>query len=427
MTNTPDSRLRVRCAFCESELLEPIIDFGNVALAGGFLKQEQFAQESRFPLRVFFCNDCAAVQLVDAVDPALLFANYFYFSSAIRTLREHFVDYASEVTARFIDPPRATVVEIGCNDGILLRPLADQKIRTVVGVDPATNIVNRIDDPRVTIVNDFFSEEVARDMRTRYGPADLIVANNVYAHIPDIRGVTRGIQHLLADDGVFVFEVHYLGKITQGLQYDMIYHEHLYYYSLVALINHFARYDMVVFDVKPIPIHGGSMRYYVCKRGNRHADPVSPRVELLRRDEVAAGLDRAETFVRFASDIAQRKQVLMSLLDRLRRAGRSVAGYGASGRANTIIQYCNITHDHLGYMIDDAPAKHGFYTPGSHFLIRPNTVLKEDPPDYLLVFAWSFFNEIADKCRSYLDSGGRMIVPLPDVRLILHPTAGTPL
>jgi len=167
------------------------------------------------------------------------------------------------------------------------------------------------------------------------------------------------------------------------------------------------------------------MRYYVCKRGSRYAGSVSPRVDLLRQDELAAGLDRAETFVGFASDIARRKQALMSLLVRLRASGRSVAGYGASGRANTIIQYCGIAHDHMEYMIDDAPAKHGFYTPGSHFLIRPNTVLTESPPDYLLIFAWSYFNEIADKCRSYLDGGGRMIVPLPDVRLIVHPTAGT--
>ena len=403
------------------------MDFGEVALAGGFVTPEQFAHEPVFPLRVFFCNDCAAVQLTDAVDPALLFANYFYFSSATRTLREHFVDYASEVTARFLDPPRACVVEIGCNDGILLRPFADQGVRTAIGVDPASNIVRTINDPRITIVNDFFSEHVAREIRAGHGPADLIVANNVYAHIPDIRGVTRGIELLLADDGVFVFEVHYLGKITQGLQYDMIYHEHLYYYSLVALINHFARYDMLVFDVKPIPIHGGSMRYYVCKRGSRYARTVSPRVGLLQQDEIAAGLDRAETFVRFASDIAQRKEVLMNLLTRLRAAGRSVAGYGASGRANTIIQYCNITHDFIEYMIDDAPSKHGYYTPGSHFLIRPNSVLRDDPPDYLLIFAWSYFNEIAEKCRSYLDGGGRMIVPLPDVRLISHPTAAMPL
>lgn len=427
MSALPDPATPIRCVFCDGRSLECFVDFGKVALAGGFLRPDQFAREPLFPLRVFFCNDCAAVQITDTVDPALLFANYFYFSSATRTLREHFIDYASEVAARFLDPERATVVEIGCNDGVLLKPFVDERVRTVVGVDPATNIVKSIDDPRIAIVNDFFSEKVAAGIADRYGKANLIVANNVYAHIPDIRGVTRAIHNLLVDDGVFIFEVHYLGKIVHGMQYDMIYHEHLYYYSLIALINHFERFGMTIFDVKPVPIHAGSMRYYVCKKGSRHAAMASPRVALLRQDELAAGLDRAETFKRFAADIAQRRQGLMTLLDRLRAAGRSVAGYGASGRANTIIQYCNITHEHLEYMIDDAPAKHGYFTPRSHFLIRPNTVLKDDPPDYLLIFAFGYFNEIADKCRFYLDSGGRMIVPLPDVRLILHPIAGTML
>ena len=387
----------------------------------------QFAQEARYPLRLFFCTNCYAVQIADAIDPHILFGDYFYYSSAIRTLREHFVDYASEVAARFLDPANSTVVEIGCNDGILLKPLADQQVRTLIGVDPAANIVRTINDPRIKVVNDFFNEAVADAILASHGPADLILANNVYAHIPDIRGATRAIQKLLHDDGAFLFETHYLGNITRGLQYDMIYHEHLYYYSLLALENHLDRFGMMVFDVKPVAMHGGSMRYYVCKKRGQHANTVSPRVTSLRKDELAAGLDKAATFTRFASDIAVRKARLMELLERLRANGRSVAGYGASGRANTIIQYCGINHDHMRYIIDDAPAKLGYYTPGSHFLIRSNTALKDDPPDYLLVFAWSYFNEIADKCRDYLERGGRMIVPLPEVRLILHPSFDTPL
>lgn len=415
------------CAFCKSRSLEEIIDLGEVALAGGFLRPDQFADEQRYRLRVYFCSECYAVQLVDVVDAGVLFADYFYFSSAIRTLREHFADYASEAAARFLDPARSTVVEIGCNDGILLKPFADQRVRTLVGVDPAANIVRTINDARINIVNDFFSEAVADSIIAEYGKADLIVANNVYAHIPDICGVTQGICNLLRDDGVFIFEVHYLGKIIHGMQYDMIYHEHLYYYSLLALINHFRRFGMTIFDVKPIPIHAGSMRYYVCKSGSRHAMAVSPRVESLRQEELANGYGDATTFVRFARDISLRKERLLEVLNRLRANGRRVAGYGASGRANTIIQYCGINHDHLEYMIDDAPAKWGYYTPGSHFLIRPSDALKQQRPDYLLVFAWGYFSEIADKCRNYLDRGGRMIVPLPDVRLILHPLADTPL
>jgi SAM-dependent methyltransferase len=404
------------------------VDLGEVALAGGFIKPEQFASEPRFPLRVFFCNDCCAVQVTDIVDAGAMFGNYFYFSSATRTLRDHFIDYASEVVARFLpDPAAATVVEIGCNDGVLLKPLADQGVRTLVGVDPAKNIVATVSDPRITVINGFFNKEVAAGIAARHGRADLIVANNVYAHIPDIRRVTEGIRDLLKDDGVFIFEVHYLGKITQGMQYDMIYHEHLYYYSLIALINHFRRCGMTVFDVKPVQIHAGSMRYFVCRESSRHARAVSPRVAALKNDELANGFDRAETFIRFGNDIAQRRERLMDLLARLKADGRSIAGYGASGRANTIIQYCGISSRHLDYIIDDAPAKWGYYTPGSHFLIRSNEVLKSAPPDYLLIFAWGYFSEIAERCRDYLEGGGRMIVPLPDVRLILHPLPGVAL
>ena len=412
------------CAFCGAADLTTIIDFGDVALAGAFVKPQEFATERKFPLRVCFCPACFAVQVTEKVDPKVLFSNYFYFSSAIRTLREHFVDYATEVVARFlIKPELSTVVEIGCNDGVLLKPLADQGVGTPIGVDPASNILKAINDPRVKVVNDFFGDRVAADIADRFGKADLIVANNVYAHVADINGMTAAIKGLLKDDGVFVFEVHYLGKIVQDLQYDMIYHEHLYYYSLLALENHFARHGMTVFDIKPISIHGGSMRYYVCKNGSRYARRVSNRVTLLRKDEQALGYDRAETYQRFAADCAIRRDRLMDLIGRLRAKGRTIAGYGASGRANTIIQYCGINSEHLDYMIDDAPAKHGYYTPGSHLLIRDNAVLKNQPPDYLLIFAWAFFNEIAAKCSDYLGHGGRLLVPLPDVRVTLYPTS----
>jgi methylation protein EvaC len=421
------SSFRDACAFCGSRSLEKIIDFGDVALAGAFVRPEQFATEPRYRLRVFFCTGCYALQLPDVVDPAELFANYFYFSSAIRSLREHFLDYASEVVARFLKPGQATVVEIGCNDGILLKPLADHGVRTAIGVDPATNIVQSIADARITVVNDFFSSAVAKGIRERHGPADLIVANNVYAHIPDINDVTRGVAELLGKDGVFVFEVHHLGSVLGGLQYDMIYHEHLYYYSLLALENHLRRHRLAVFDLKRIPIHGGSIRYYVCRSESRWARTATNRVALLRQDEMSQGLNRVETFQHFAAEIARRRDILMDFLERARTAGKRVAGYGASGRANTIIQYCGIDRSHMEYMIDDAPAKWGFHTPGSHFEIRSSEALRSATPDYLIVFAWGYLNEIAEKCKSYLDAGGKLLTPLPEVRLMSHVNASTPL
>lgn len=417
----------VRCAFCTGQKMHIILDFGAVALAGGFIKPEDFSKEPKFPLRLFFCEECYAVQVVDIVEPAVLFKNYFYFSSAIRTLSEHFVDYAMEVTSRFLDPENATVVEFGCNDGILLKPLADQNIRTLIGVDPASNVIGTINDARIKTINDFFGPSVGREIDEKYGKADMIVANNVYAHIPDINGVTAAVRELLKDEGVFIFEVHYLGKVIEGLQYDMVYHEHLYYYSLIALQKHFARFDMTVFDVKPIPIHEGSMRYYVAKNNSSHARARAPRVAMLEKEELAKGYDRKETYARFSHDVAERKTQLMELLAKLKAKGLKVGGYGASGRANTIIQYCGITQDHIEYMIDDAPAKEGYCTPGSHFEICSNGRLSENPPDYLLIFAWGYLNEIAEKCRDYLAGGGRMITPLPDVKVIFVPTKDSDL
>ncbi len=417
-------KARTSCAFCDSRAIDKIIDFGNVALAGGFLKPDKFASEQLFPLRVHFCRDCYALQVLDIIDPEILFADYFYFSSAIQSLRDHFIDYADEVVPRFLEPENSTAVEIGCNDGILLKPIADHGVRKVIGVDPATNIVRTINDPRITIVNSFFSNAVAETIRAEHGPAQLIVANNVYAHIPEINDVTRGIAGLLDKDGVFVFEAHYLGSVVNGLQYDMIYHEHLYYYSLLSLEKHMARHGLVVFDVKSISIHGGSMRFYVCRKDSRHARKVSAQVHRLRKEELARGYDRVECFERFAGEIAQRKDRLMALLEEARGKGLRVAGYGASGRANTIIQYCGITGSHIDYMIDDSSAKWGYFTPGSHIEVVPRERLVMEEPDYLLVFAWAYLNEIAGKCRDYLERGGKLLTPLPEVRQVSHPLPG---
>jgi len=406
------------CAFCDSRKLGLVMDFGEVGLAGAFLKPEQFATERTFPMRLHFCEECFAVQVTDKVPADVMFQNYFYFSSSIGTLREHFQQYAVEVTQRFLNPEKSVVLEFGCNDGVLLRPLADQGVRAVIGVDPASNVVATIDDPRINVFNCYFTEDVARKVVADFGKVDLIMANNVYAHIPNIQGTTRAVAEALHEDGVFAFEVHYLGKVIDELQYDMIYHEHLYYYSLLSVMKHLARYDMMVFDIKPIQIHAGSIRFYTCKKGSKYSGAVSLAVKALEAEERARGFDRYETFLEFSNSVAAHRAKLVTLLNELRSAGHRIAGYGASGRANTIIQYCGIGHDQLDYMIDDAPAKAGFFTPKSHFEIFSSSILEQDdPPDYLLIFAWSFFEEIRKKNSSYLAKGGRMILPLPEVSI----------
>jgi len=405
------------CAFCDSKNLSEVIDFGSVALAGGFLKPEGFAAERVYPLRVYFCQNCYALQVIDVVPADILFNNYFYFSSSIGTLREYFKEYAEEVSTRFLETPsRSVVLEFGCNDGVLLKPLADLGIGTVIGVDPAENIVSTIKDPRISIVNNFFNEEVAEEVIDKFGHIDLIMANNVFAHIPDIQGTTRAISRALSSDGVFIFEVHYLGNVINEMQYDMIYHEHLYYYSLLSAQKLFERYGLMVFDVKFTSIHAGSIRFYVCKIGSKYSQLVSAAVRQLEEHEREQGFDRYETYQKYSDQVANHKKQLISLLEDLRKQGARVVGYGASGRANTILQYCKINHHQMEYIIDDAPAKWGFCTPGSHFEIHSSDILNaENPPDYVLVFAWSFYKEISQKSASYLAAGGKMILPLPRV------------
>ena len=406
------------CAICNKLDMSLIMDFGEVALAGAFLKPENFAKEKKFPMRLCFCNNCFTVQVVDKIDPKIMFQDYFYFSSSIETLCNHFKEYAKEVTSRFLNPSESTVIEFGCNDGVLLKPLADEGIKNIIGVDPAKNVVSSINDDRIKIKSNYFTEEVAREIVSEYGQVDMIMANNVYAHIADIQGTTQAIKNTLDDDGVFIFEVHYLDKVIKEMHYDFIYHEHLFYYSLLSATEHFKLYEMIIFDVKFIPIHGGSLRFYVCKKNSIHAQKVSDAVKLLAIEERKKGYDKFISFQKFSNEVFAAKEDLIDLLKKLKSQGFTIAGYGASGRANTIIQYCGITRDLVSYMIDDAPAKTGFYTPGSHLEIFPSSILSEkNAPDYVLVFAFSFFDEILKRNKDYINAGGRMILPIPKVKI----------
>ena len=410
------------CAFCDSKRLGLVMDFGEVGLAGAFLKPEQFATERTFPMRLHFCRDCYAVQVTDKVPADIMFKEgYFYFSSSIGTLRDHFREYASEVTERFLDPAKATVLEFGCNDGVLLSPLADQGIRTVIGVDPATNVVTTIANSRVKVVNDYFTEDVARKVVADFGKVDLIMANNVYAHIPDIQGTTRAVAAALAPDGVFAFEVHYLGKVIDEMQYDMVYHEHLYYYSLLSVMNHLARYDMMVFDIKPIPIHAGSIRFYTCKKGSRHSASVSPAVTALEAKERARGFDRYETFLQFSNPLPADRDRWSHAPENLRSQGKRIAGYGASGRANTDDSVLRHQPHHLDYMIDDAPAKASSTRRNriSRFFQARSSANRSAglPADLRL----EFLGRNPEEERELSGRGGRMILPLPEVSIFPPP------
>lgn len=377
------------CRFCSSPLTE-IIDFGNVALAGGFLRKEDFEAEKKYPLKLCYCVACYSVQIEKTVPSDVMFRNYFYFSSATASIRNHFKEYAAEVVERF-NPE--TAIEIGCNDGVLTEPLRQAGVR-VIGVDPSNTIPDGPD-----MIRDYFTETVA----SKIGRVDLVIANNVFAHVEDIRGITKAVTMCLTDNGVFVIEVHYLGDMLDKLQYDWVYHEHIYYYSLISLEVHLSRFGLSVFDVKPVKTHGGSMRYYVCRK-DKHE--IKNSVVDLRNREIERGLDRLAVFDEFGDRVRSHRKAMRIVADSL---SGGVAGYGASGRANTILQYCGISVD---YIVDDAEAKHGFYTPGTHIPIVSREHLLTDPPDHVIAFAWGYADEIRAKC------GLPMIVPLPKIELL---------
>lgn len=388
----------MNCAICYGRDMAPVLDLGEMALAGAFLKPEQFGAERFYPLRVGFCRTCFSVQVQDRVSPAELYTNYFYRSSTSKEARKHFARYAGELIGRF--SPR-TAVEIGCNDGAMLKPLAE-RVERVIGVDPSAAAAE-LDVGGAHIWRSFFGERSARVLPK----ADIVIANNVFAHVEDIHDFTRGVRTLLAPDGVFVFECHYLGAVLAG-QYDAIYHEHVFYHSLIALQNHFRFWGMQVFDVKPVERHGGSMRFYVCKQGTR---VIEPAVEALSKVEIARGFHREEAYKPFSASVFDHRRSLFELLSRLSREGAKVAAYGAAGRANTLLQWCGVNS--LEYVVDDCPAKHGHYTPGTHFEIRPPAALEVDRPDYVLVTAWTYLDEIRPKC-----GGLPLIVPFPKAEVL---------
>lgn len=406
------------CRCCRGSNITTVMDFGSIPLAGGFLKAEQFNEEEFYPLTIGFCNNCFLVQVMEAVPPETLFKDYFYFSSAIQTLVDHCTRWAQDVYDRFLrNRENPCVFEIGCNDGVMLKPFAALGVRAV-GIDPAKNVVESVKQEGFDIINDFFNERVSRCVQEKYGQFDMITSSYSFAHIEDIASALKGVKELLKPDGVFIFEVYYLGTMIEEFQYDMIYHEHCNYYSLKALQNFLGREGFEIFDITITPgVRSGAARFYAQHKATG-METVSDSVKNIRRDEEEKRYNKAETFIIFGEAIKKTKNDLMTLLNQLKEKEKTIIGYGASGRGTMIMNYCGIDGKYLDYVVDDAPAKHGFYTPGTHVIIEPwEYTEKTGWPDYVLLFAWSFADEVKKKRIDYLKSGGAFIIPLPEVRI----------
>ncbi len=405
------------CRLCGSPLLTALWSFGETPLANAYLRVDQL-QEPEFtaPLAVVRCDDCHLVQLRHTVPPELLFRNYLYMSSTSPVFVAHFEAYARHLVERFELRPDTLVVDVGSNDGILLKPLGARGVR-VLGIEPAARIAALAAAEGIETIAEFLTPNLARALRQKHGGAAVVTANNVFAHTPDIEGFALSVRELLAPDGSFVFEVQYLGDLLEKNLFDIVYHEHLCYYHATPLIPFFARLDMDVFDVRRVRAHGGSIRVFVQRADGPHRKEEGV-VEILA-DEHARGLDTSPPYRDFADRIAENKHTVQELLGNLKAAGKHIVGYGAAAKATTLLSVFGIGAETLDYVVDDdKKMKQGMYMPGTHVPIVPPDRLYADRPEYCLILAWNFAEPIMRNHARFTEQGGRFIVPAPEPRIV---------
>lgn len=401
---------RSTCRLCNSTELELFLDLGMMPLAGDYLKSDQVGSESFYPLSLHRCLSCALVQVLTIISPDVLFRDYRYLSSI--GLKAHFRSYAREMVSRF-ELADKKVLEIGSNDGVLLGPLKERGVN-VLGIDPASNVSNIAINKGINTLIKFFDASLAVRISKDYGKMDAIFANNVLAHIDAIEDVFEGITQLLNPTGVLIFEVHYLIDLMKKLQYDFFYHEHLNYYCLTSLSPFLKRFNLEIFDIKRIPIHSGSIRVYVKFVENKNLN-VSHKVKNLL-DFEQRYFDKGTVFSKFNSKILETKRDLVIVLNELKARNMKVVGYGAAGRANTLLNYCEIDDSLLKYIVDESPERVGRYTPGTHIPIVLPAVFHSDNIDYVLILAWNYKKMIMKK-ESFFTENGNFIVPLPHVKI----------
>lgn len=408
-------KINTQCRMCKSERLSQFFDLGETALANSFLPKESLNKpESKYPLKVFFCEDCNLSQLIHVVEPEALFRNYVYFSSGMPILPEHFRKYAEEVVNNFIKSKIDLVVEIGSNDGLLLGAIKNLGAR-ILGIDPAINIAKVANERGVETLPEFFSEKLAVELVKKYGNAKVMIGNNVVAHINDHDDLLKGAEKLLSDDGVFIFEAPYFVDMLENFSFDSIYHEHLSYLSIRPLKKLFNKFGMEIFDVKIFPVQGHSIRCYAGKIGKHK---IQPSVEELVKKEEILGLDKFLIHVKLAKDIEEMKNKTVKLLRELKSQGKKIAAYGAPARGNTLLSYYGIGADILDYATEELPSKIGLYTPGTHIPVIHVEEARKNPPDYFLLSAWNYKDAIFKKEEAMIKAGVKFIMPVGKIGIL---------
>lgn len=402
------------CLICDSPF-EPFIDFGDMPIANAFTTKEEAKKEYTFPMKVGCCGRCKMVQLVEQPDREKMFHNnYAFFSSTSKYMKEHFKRFSDSVIRLQSLNKNSFVIEIGCNDGIMLKNFVDSEV-PCLGFEPSKNVANVAKQKGIEVVTEFFDEALSRVILKSHGEADAILSANVMCHIPYMHSIFQGVKALLKDNGVFIFEDPYLGDIIEKNSFDQIYDEHVFLFSALSVSRLADMHDLELIDVDPQITHGGSMRYTLAHKG---AHQVSGKVTGLLEKEHSLGLDREQSFEGFVGSIVQIKTDLITLLVRLKKEGKKVVAYGATSKSTTVTNFFGITPELVECIYDTTPIKQNKFSPGVHIPVLPYEKFHSSNPDYVLLFAWNHASEIMEKEKDYMASGRHWITYIPSLKVI---------
>ncbi len=408
---------KATCRFCGSNLKHTFVDLGMSPLCESYLSMDQLNQmEPFYPLYVYVCDQCYLVQLEEYVTPEHIFTEYAYFSSYATSWLEHVKKYTHQMIDRFRLDKNSFVVEVASNDGYLLQYFVEKGV-PVLGIEPALNVAKAAEAIGVPTLTEFFGVECATKLAAEGKQADLIAGNNVLAQVPDLNDFVAGLKILLKPQGVITIEFPHLMRLMEENQFDTIYHEHFSYFSLITAEKIFAGHGMTLFDVEELPTHGGSLRIY-----GRHADdttkPITDRLMALHDREIAAGFTDMSCYANFAEQVKETKRKLLAFLIQAKRDGKTVVGYGAPGKGNTLLNYCGIRTDFLDFTVDRNPYKQGKFLPGTRIPIFHPDRIAEVQPDYVFILPWNFKDEIMKQMAFIREWGGQFVVPIPEVQVI---------
>lgn len=404
------------CRFCSNLLKHTFVDLGMSPLSNAYLKLDTINKAEKFyPLHAYVCDNCFLVQLEEFETPDHIFSDYAYFSSYSETWLHHAENYTELMIKRFGLNANSQVIEIASNDGYLLQYFQKQNI-PVLGIEPAANVAKVAEEKGIPSLVKFFGVSTAQELVAQGIQADLLLGNNVLAHVPDLNDFVAGMKIVLKPDGILTMEFPHVLQLILENQFDTIYHEHFSYFSFLTVEKVFATHGLTLFDVEELPTHGGSLRIY--GQHNDGKKPISDRISKLKTQEIEARLEQLETYLGFGEQVKATKRHLLSFLIDIKNQGKSVVGYGAPAKGNTLLNYCGIRTDLLDYTVDRSPYKQGLFLPGTHIPIYHSDKIIETKPDYLLILPWNIKDEIIEQMSHIREWGGQFVVPIPQVEVI---------